>query len=167
MEQHYPKRSLRRRKVGPRIWGEVPLLHQPKDLLLRQGPPTKDPPPLRAGREVATPPLPQTESNPWRCRERESGGEPHGKEEARDEDLSQSHGAKLRIEAMPQGRRERERGRRTCELCGAQQWIKQSRRHDATETFPITSYKVDMKIRLTHSRCNCYLERKNRKHSEA
>jgi hypothetical protein len=33
------------------------------------------------------------------------------KEEARDEDLSQSHGAKLRIEAWSQGRRERERER--------------------------------------------------------
>ena len=45
--------------------------------------------------------------------------------------------------------------------------IKQSRRHDATETVPITSYKVDMKICQTHSLCNCYHELKRQKQSEA
>jgi hypothetical protein len=61
--------------------------------------------------------------------------------------------------------RERERGEHVS--CSEHEEIKQSRRHDATETFPITSYKVDMKIRLRHSLCNCYLELKKLKHSEA
>ena len=39
---------------------------------------------------------------------------------------------------------------------------KQSRRHDATETFPITSYKVDMKICQTHTLCSCCSERRDR-----
>ena len=46
--------------------------------------------------------------------------------------------------------------------CGEHRVNKQSRRADATETFPITSYKVEMKICQTHTLCSCYGERRDR-----
>ena len=86
------------------------------------------------------------------------------KEEARDEDLSQGHGAKLGIEAWSACRMKEHCGEHrknkqsledmmliklfTCrrkEHCVEHRENKQSRRADATETFPITSYKVDIK----------------------
>ena len=51
------------------------------------------------------------------------------KEEARDEDLSQSHGAKLGIEAWSPSR--------MTELRGEHRENKQGRRHEATETFDL------------------------------
>jgi hypothetical protein len=102
------------------------------------------------------------------CRTGRWGGTSSTKEEARDEDLSQSHGAKLGIEAKSTSRKTDHCGEHSedkqirrhdvlkifnCqwnEHCGEHRVNKQSRRADATETFPITSYKVDMKNKMPH-----------------